>query len=82
MELIMKRITLILFTLVLASSVAGCGFGKKKEEKEQPKTVASQAAVNPYDERVRVLQEEIARLKQRMEIVEDKLNGTRGPRRD
>ena len=82
MELIMKRITLILFTLVLASSVAGCGFGKKKEEKEQPKTVASQAALNPYDERVRVLQEEIARLKQRMEIVEDKLNGTRGPRRD
>ena len=61
MELIMKRITLILFTLVLASSVAGCGFGKKKEEKEQPKTVASQAALNPYDERVRVLQEEIAR---------------------
>ena len=80
----MKRIRLILLTLVLAGSVAGCGFGKQKreaKETEQVKTVATQAA-NPYDERVRILQEEIARLKQRMEIVEDKLNGTRGPRRD
>ncbi len=79
----MKRITGLILICALVISLNGCGFGKKKRsaDTQQPKATATQAS-NPYDQRVRVLQDEIARLKQRMEIVEDKLNGTRGPKPD